>query len=367
MTQGNFLGLESPEPAVKTPPAPEYAGRVLIDRAYANRSTLTKATGFIGDYDYTLNPYSGCAFGCQYCYATAFISEKPAPGEKESPYRRDNWGNWVRIKQNAVEQVRAAVALGWGKGGLNGKALYMSSVTDPYQPTERRTKQTNLILQELAKAQELGLVLQTRGPLVNNEKDIELCRQIAENGGFVQVNMTITTNDEAVRRAVEPTCPSYRQRLDAITALNDQIREISRYTACITMSPLLPTDNPEDFAADLVNSGIDRFIIQPVHTAQPNSRGFRAVTRNELVWQLAELWGYDKTAETQAAAETTTRIRYDSEYRKALRAILPVLRKANAMIGYGRIGFGRPWANCWQATPEQDPDLSEKKEEPEVD
>ena len=333
--------LETPPP-----PEPEFAGRVRIDRAYANRSTLTKATGFIGDYDYTLNPYSGCAFGCQYCYATAFVSEKPAPGEKQSPYRRDNWGNWVRIKQNAIQDIAKAVS----NGTLNSKSIYMSSVTDPYQPTERRTRQTNLILQELAKAQELGLVIQTRGPLVNNAEDIALCRQIVKNGGCVQVNTTITTNDEAVRRAVEPTCPSYRQRLDAVTALNNQIQDCPGYTACITMSPLLPTDNPEGFAEDLVKSGIDRFIIQPVHTAAPTPGRFRAVTRNELVHQLAILWNYiQKDEELPPDRAAAVRRQYAAEYKKATEILLPALAKEipQVKIGFGQPGFGRPWRSEW--------------------
>ena len=58
-----------------------------------SRSILTEASGFIGRYDYTLNPYSGCGFGCDYCYARYF-----APSEEQ----RDGWGRWVRVKRNAV-------------------------------------------------------------------------------------------------------------------------------------------------------------------------------------------------------------------------------------------------------------------------
>lgn len=36
------------------------------------RSILTKASGFMKEYDFTLNPYSGCSFGCTYCYAAFF-------------------------------------------------------------------------------------------------------------------------------------------------------------------------------------------------------------------------------------------------------------------------------------------------------
>ena len=35
-------------------------------------SILTSGKGFMDEYDYTLNPYSGCTFGCTYCYAAFF-------------------------------------------------------------------------------------------------------------------------------------------------------------------------------------------------------------------------------------------------------------------------------------------------------
>src|SRR4051812_19641696 len=60
-------------------------------------SILTRATGFMADYDYTLNPYSGCSFGCTYCYA-AFFSRKVE--------LQHTWGQWVQAKVNAVDTLR---------------------------------------------------------------------------------------------------------------------------------------------------------------------------------------------------------------------------------------------------------------------
>jgi len=328
-SQAGFAGLEP-----SGPPPPEYAGRARIARSYDNRSTLTKASGFIKDYDYSLNPYSGCAFGCQYCYAAAFVSEKPDKDRSPSPYRRENWGEWIRVKKNAVQQVAAAVR----KGELNDKSAYMSTVTDPYQPTERHTGQTNKILQELAKAKNLGLVLQTRGPLADNDADIALCRQIVANSGKVQVNMTITTNDEAVRRACEPTCPSYRQRLNAIVSIDQKVRDTEGYTTCITMTPLLPTADPEGFAKDLVVSGIQRFIIQPTHTGRINLGRFRAATRNEIVESLSQYWQCD-------SAEVRDRYRQNFDATRAV--ILPALESNGALVGFGQPGFGLPWNDNW--------------------
>ena len=50
------------------------------------RGILSKASGFISAFDYTLNPYSGCSFGCSYCYAAFFARDRE---------KLDNWGYWV--------------------------------------------------------------------------------------------------------------------------------------------------------------------------------------------------------------------------------------------------------------------------------
>ncbi len=53
------------------------------------RTLLTKASGYIDAYDFTLNPYRGCQYGCSYCYAAAF-----SPNQK----MRQDWGNWAIVK-----------------------------------------------------------------------------------------------------------------------------------------------------------------------------------------------------------------------------------------------------------------------------
>src|SRR5205085_5743382 len=92
---------------------------------------LTPASGFMQEYDYTLNPYSGCQFGCAYCYATFFV---------DSDEKRENWGYWVEVKRNAVELLNK-------RRRLAGKRIYMSSVTDPYQPIESKIELTRGIVE----------------------------------------------------------------------------------------------------------------------------------------------------------------------------------------------------------------------------
>jgi DNA repair photolyase len=251
------------------------------------RTILTKASGFMSAYDYTLNPYSGCQFGCNYCYAAFFVRDKELI---------ESWGDWVEAKANAVEVLRRM------RTDLRGKSIYMSSVTDPYQPVERRLGLVRELLTELLPRQP-KLVIQTRGPLVT--RDIDLLSQFDE----VRVNMTVTTDSEQVRRAFEPTCPSNTQRLDAIREVQDAGIE-----TCITMTPLLPVENPQKFAQRLLATGVRRFVVQPFHTS---SGRFVAGTRD-------------------AAVEMSKRLNWSED---RYRATVEVLRAALPHLDEGKHGF----------------------------
>jgi len=88
--------------------------------AYAKnaQSLLNKATGFINYYDFTLNPYRGCQYGCSYCYAAAF-----SPNSK----MQQDWGNWVIIKQNAAEIVEKELHKWYKNNPGKSPSIYMST------------------------------------------------------------------------------------------------------------------------------------------------------------------------------------------------------------------------------------------------
>ena len=246
---------------------PARLGHAAIDYKPA-RAILTKATGFMDAYDFTLNPYAGCAFGCTYCYA-AFFSR--ASGSISGAERRDTWGRWVEVKENAIKLLERR------RKRLDGTLIYMSSVTDPYQPIERKLKLTQGLLEVLAKRHRPKLVVQTRSPDV--VRDADLFREIVAYGGRVQVNLTVTTDDEDVRRAFEPTCPSNARRLGAARELVGQ-----GIATCVTMTPLLPVQNAERFADELLATGVQNFIVQPFHF---QSGKFVAGTRDAALGILA--------------------------------------------------------------------------------
>ncbi len=230
-------------------------------------SILTAASGFMESYDFTLNPYSGCSFGCTYCYA-AFFSR--------TEEQRKNWGYWVQVKENALALLKK-----FRKKPLIDKTIYMSSVTDPYQPIEKEIELTRSLLNELIDFHQVRLVVQTRSTLVS--RDIDLFKRFKA----VQINKTITTDSENVRKIFEPYCPSNMNRLKAIKEVND-----AGINSCITMTPLLPVENAESFAMKLKETGIKKFVVQPFHS----DRGkYIAGTRDAAIGLLKELnWSNEK-------------------------------------------------------------------------
>lgn len=54
------------------------------------KTLLNKGTGFLNGYTHTLNPYTGCTFGCSYCY----VRQMPV-----NLFRKEDWGSWVDVKK----------------------------------------------------------------------------------------------------------------------------------------------------------------------------------------------------------------------------------------------------------------------------
>jgi len=317
---------------------PDIVGTAEIEYGNANQ-ILTKATGFMSEYDFTLNPYSGCGFGCTYCYAAFFARDVE---------KRDNWGYWVNVKQNAVELLSRPRQ----QAKLDGKLIYMSSVTDAYQPVERELGMTRGLLEIMAygavqdpnaveptqasmfaestptryaaSGHAPKLVIQTRSPDVT--RDIYLFQQIEMNGGRVQVNMTVTTDDETVRKTFEPSCPSNVRRIDAIQKVHE-----ADVQACITLTPLIWANDAEEFAQRLLDTGIERFIIQPFKFT---SGKFVAQTRQGALELMADL--LDCPPHPQAIEHS-----YMQRYRRDFAIIEGML--GDKLIGEAKEGFKPPF------------------------
>lgn len=164
---------------------------------------------------YCLNPYVGCAHGCVYCYATFM---KKYTGHTEP------WGSFVDIKENAAEALRRQL------GRAERGRVMLSSVTDPYQPVEAREGLTRRCLEALLERQFPVEVL-TKSPLVL--RDLDLIKEFRD----MTIGLTITTDDEEIRKAFEPHAPPIAARLEALRVLHEA--GVETY---VFVGPLLPMD-----------------------------------------------------------------------------------------------------------------------------
>ena len=294
---------------------PSRIGQTSVG-AVEYKNLLTPGSGFISAYDFVINPYAGCSFGCQYCYASNFNT---------TAKKKQDWGKWVNVKTNAVEQINNVP-----KGELNGKTVYMATVTDPYQPVERTAKVTQGILEAVASRQPgIKLVIQTRSTLVT--RDLALLESITRQGGKVQVNMTVTTDDDTVRKLYEPGCSSIDARLRAIQAVHD-----AGVQSCITMTPMLPTQDPQSFAHRLLQTGIRRFICQPFHYPNQDRGSNIAQTDRKAIDCAKEHF--------QAPTASIAVQRYNAGYHRDFQVLQQtLLTRPDVTLGQNKAGFSPPF------------------------
>ena len=172
--------------------------------------------------DFVVNPYLGCSFGCQYCYA-AFIGRWKHPGEK--------WGEFLNIKINAPEIFKKELVKYQKKfKSKNFGSIIFSSVTDPYLPHEAKyqiTRNCLKILVDFGYQGEISIL--TKSPLVI--RDIDLFKKLKN----CLVGLTITTTDDKIIGFLEGSAPPASSRLKALEKLNRE--NINTYAF---IGPILP-------------------------------------------------------------------------------------------------------------------------------
>lgn len=180
----------------------------------------------IQEKTYCLNPYIGCQHGCLYCYATFM---------RRFTGHRERWGQFVDVKINSPDLLAKEVqrAHQW--------EVIISSVTDPYQPLERRYKLTRQCLKILLN-HKLPVSILTKSVLVT--RDVDLLR------GFehCEVGLTITTDNDNIRKLFEPRSSPIPERIKALATLHQC--GIKTYAF---IGPILP-QNPQNLAQQLLGT-----------------------------------------------------------------------------------------------------------------
>lgn len=198
---------------------------------------LTPTGGYLRGFTHSLQPYAGCEFACAYCYV------REMSVQRANPFRLP-WSEWLAPKSNAAQRLAREVA----RVPMQSAAIFCSSATDPYTPAERRFSITRGCLEVLALHPPALLVVQTRSPLI--VRDAELLARIPA----ARASISIATDDDRVRRLVEPNAPGLALRIAALAKLR-----AAGVATQAAVAPLLPCDPAR--LARLLEPVADRVVI----------------------------------------------------------------------------------------------------------
>ena len=157
-------------------------------------------------FEWSINPYRGCEFGCRYCYARythEFMELRESQDFEDHIYAKSHV---AEILQKEIRHL------------ARGAGIAIGTATDPYQPAERRFRRTRSILEVFTRCSEFSIHVTTKSDLA--PRDIDLFQEISRHNQF-NVNITITTLDRELARKLEPRAPRPDLRLKAVRKLAD--------------------------------------------------------------------------------------------------------------------------------------------------
>jgi DNA repair photolyase len=155
-------------------------------------------------FDYGLNPYRGCEHGCVYCYARPFHEYLGFSAGLDFETK-------IMVKENAPELLRKQfLSRSW-----QPQVVGVGTVTDVYQPIERRLQLTRKCLEVFAEFRN-PLALVTKNALVARDADI-LGALAQDNAACAFIS--VTSLDPELARIMEPRASAPAARLRAIREL----------------------------------------------------------------------------------------------------------------------------------------------------
>ena len=195
------------------------------------RSIVTENDSPDIPFRYSLNPYRGCEHGCAYCFAR--------PSHEYLGYNAGlDFETKILVKEQAPELFREFLC----RDGWKPEPVVLSGVTDPYQPAERHFRVTRGCLEVALEARQ-PVSLITKNALIL--RDLDLLRELAA-ADLVHVNVSVTTLDTALARALEPRTSTPAARLRAVEMLAG-----AGVPVRVLVAPVIPGLNDSEIPAIL--------------------------------------------------------------------------------------------------------------------
>ena len=193
------------------------------------KSILNRCDSDRVPFDWTINPYRGCEFGCKYCYARYTHEYMEIDG---SEFERK-----IYVKKDAAQLLASDVSRKYSyesksSGYTRAEHIAIGTATDPYQPAEKEYKVTRACLEELSRREGLSISIITKSNQIL--RDLDLLKRVAAKSAL-SINITITTLKPRLARLLEPRAPRPDLRLDAVRRLRDAGLQVG-----VSASPLLP-------------------------------------------------------------------------------------------------------------------------------
>ena len=204
------------------------------------RSILNRCDSNRVPFEWTINPYRGCEFGCKYCYARYTHEYMELDGGE--------FEKKIFVKQNAAPLLAQDVSRKYayqraGSDREGPEHIAIGTATDPYQPAEREYGVTRACLEELARREGLSVSVITKSNQI--VRDIDVLKRIAARSEL-SLNITVTTLRARLARLLEPRAPRPDLRLAAVKQLHEAGLRVG-----VSASPLIPgiTDRDGDLEA----------------------------------------------------------------------------------------------------------------------
>jgi DNA repair photolyase len=183
-------------------------------------------------FEWTVNPYRGCAMGCRYCYAAythEYLGHEAATSFHSTIYAKSFDAGETRRRLAAAARRGERIALG--------------TATDPYQPGESELGVTRRFLECAAELRGLRLGITTKGAIVL--RDLDLLARIHRRSRL-SVQLSLNSTDAALLRRIEPWAPPPEVRLEVLRRLVAADLRVG-----LSLSPILPglTDQEESLDA----------------------------------------------------------------------------------------------------------------------